>query len=161
MGKLRWREPTNTQKIVEKQKQTRYWTAAQKPEITGKHSEKRKKTIYWNQKNSEYQNTSYVGARFLHVAWQGVAGAVRQLCHWPGPFQTWTATSSFDRVTRRHVAIGTIQQTQDAASVLWVYRHNSWHAAWPTVILRFTRMETRWKTLALSPRKLNETKVRE
>jgi len=52
-----------------------------------------------------------------------------------------------------HVTIGTIQQTQDAASVLWVYRHNCWRAAWPTVLLRF--METRWKTLALSPRKLN------
>jgi len=46
-----------------------------------------------------------------------------------------------------------IQQTQDAASGLWVYPHNSWHAAWPTVILSV--METRWKTLALSPRKLN------
>jgi len=52
-----------------------------------------------------------------------------------------------------HVAISTIKQTQDAASVLWVCRHNSWQAAWPTVILRF--METRWKTLALSTRKLN------
>jgi len=52
-----------------------------------------------------------------------------------------------------HVTIGTIQQTQDAASVLWVYRHNNWHAAWPTDILRF--MEIRWKTLALSPRKMN------
>jgi len=51
------------------------------------------------------------------------------------------------------VTIGTIQKTQDAASGLWVYRPNSWHAAWPTVILRF--METRWKTLALSSRKLN------
>jgi len=28
-----------------------------------------------------------------------------------------------------HITIGTIQQTQNAASVLWVYRHNSWHAA--------------------------------
>jgi len=46
--------------------------AIQKPEITGKHSEKRKKTtIYWNQKNSKYQNTSYVGARFLHLACRG------------------------------------------------------------------------------------------
>ena len=45
-----------------------------------------------------------------------------------------------------HVTTGTIQQTQEAANVLWVYRHNSWHTAWPTVILRF--METRWKTLA-------------
>jgi len=36
-----------------------YWTAVQKPEITGKHSKKRKKTtIYWNQKNSKYQYTS-------------------------------------------------------------------------------------------------------
>jgi len=36
-----------------------------------------------------------------------------------------------------HITIGTIQQTQDIASVLLVYGHNSWHAAWPTVILRF------------------------
>jgi len=48
----------NTQKIVKKQWQIRYWTAIEKPEITGKQSEKRKKaTIYWNQKNSKYQNT--------------------------------------------------------------------------------------------------------
>jgi len=33
-----------------------------------------------------------------------------------------------------------------------VYRHNSRHAAWPTVILRF--VETRWKTRALSIRNL-------
>jgi len=33
-----------------------------------------------------------------------------------------------------HVTIGTIQQTQDAASVLWVYRHNSCHAARPVVL---------------------------
>jgi len=52
-----------------------------------------------------------------------------------------------------HVAIGAIQQTQDEAMVLWVSWHNSWHAAWQTVILRF--METRWKTLALSPPMLN------
>ena len=26
-----------------------------------------------------------------------------------------------------YITIGTIQQTQDAASVLWVYRRNSWH----------------------------------
>ena len=86
-----------------------------------------------------------VSARFLHLTWQG--GEVRQLCHWSGALQTWTATSSF------------FQQTQDAATVLWIYRHNSWHAAWPTVILRF--MEIRWKTLELSPRKLNKTKFRE
>jgi len=52
-----------------------------------------------------------------------------------------------------HVTIGTIQQMQDAANVHSVYRHNSRHAAWPTVTLRF--METRWKTLALSTRNLN------
>ena len=52
-----------------------------------------------------------------------------------------------------HVTFGTIQQTQDAVNVLWVYRHNSRHAAWPTVILGF--METRWKTLALSTQNLN------
>jgi len=28
-------------------------------------------TIYWNQKNSKYQNASYVGAQFLHLAWHG------------------------------------------------------------------------------------------
>ena len=108
-----------------------------------------KTTIYWTQKNSKHQNKSYVGARFLHLAWQG-GGAVRQLCHWSGAFQTWTATSSFDRVTRRNRYDSANAGTQD-----------SWHVAWPTVILRFTRMETRWKTLALSPRKLNETKFRE
>jgi len=26
--------------------------------------------------------------------------ATRRLCHWSGAFQTWTATSYFDRVTR-------------------------------------------------------------
>ena len=36
--------------------------------------------------------------------------------------------------------------------MLWVYRHNSRHADWPTVILRF--METRWKAPALSTRHL-------
>jgi len=36
-------ELANTQKIVEKQEQIRYWTTIQKNEITGKHSEKRKK----------------------------------------------------------------------------------------------------------------------
>jgi len=52
-----------------------------------------------------------------------------------------------------HVPIGTIQQMQDAASEFWICGHNGWHAAWPAVILIF--METRWKTLALSQRKLN------
>jgi len=28
--------------------------------------------------------------------------ATRQLCHWSGAFQTWTAASSFDRVTRNN-----------------------------------------------------------
>jgi len=36
-----------------------------------------------------------------------------------------------------HETIGAVQQSQGAASVLWVYRHNSWHAAWLTVISRF------------------------
>jgi len=45
--------------------------------------------------------------------------------------------------------IGKIQPTQDAASVLWVlYRHNSWHVAWPTVVPRF--METRGKTSVIT-----------
>jgi len=53
-----------------------------------------------------------------------------------------------------HVTIGTIPQTKDAASVLWVYPHNSWHAACPIV----------WKLIArqpLSTRKLNKTDFRE
>jgi len=110
----------------------------------------RKTTICWNQTNSKYKNTSYVGTRFLHLACQGgrfVSYATDQVHH-PQVL-----------LIESHVAIGMIQQTQDAASVLWVYRHNKWHAAWPTLILRF--METRWKTLALSPRKLNKTKFRE
>jgi len=37
-------------------------------------------------------------------------------------------------------------------NVLWLYRHNSRHAAWPTVILRF--IATRWKTQALSTQNL-------
>jgi len=52
-----------------------------------------------------------------------------------------------------NVTIGTIKQMQDAASALWLYRRNRWHKAWPTVIMRF--IETCWKTLALSPSKLN------
>ena len=36
--------------------------------------------------------------------------------------------------------------------MLWVYRHNSRHAAWPTVILRL--IATRWKTPALSTQNL-------
>jgi len=58
-----------------------------------------------------------------------------------------------------HITIGTMQQTQDAASALWVYRHNSCHATWPTVMLTF--MGSRWNTQAWSPRKLNKTKFRE
>jgi len=54
---------------------------------------------------------------------------------------------------KSHVTTGTIEQTQDAANVLWVYRHNRWHATWPTVVLIFRK--DRWNTLALSTRKLN------
>jgi len=43
-----------------------------------------------------------------------------------------------------HVTVDTIHQTQDAVKVCWVCWHNSRHAAWPTVILRF--MKTRWRT---------------
>ena len=42
-----------------------------------------------------------------------------------------------------NVTIDTIQQTQDVASVLWVYRHNSWRVAWPTVILIFMKLVER------------------
>jgi len=81
-----------------------------------------------------------------------VTPANRQLCHWSDAFKHEHPQVL---LIESHVTIGTIQQTQDAASVFWAYRLNSWHAAWPTVILRF--METRWKTLALSPRKFNKT----
>jgi len=74
-------------------------------------------------------------------------------------------TSNFDQVRFKneqpqvlsrdlHVAIDTIHRTQDAANVLWVYRHNSPHAAWPTGNRVFIFMEARWKTLALSTRNL-------
>jgi len=53
-----------------------------------------------------------------------------------------------------HVTLGTIQQTQDATCLHWVYRHTNRHAA--TVVLKF--METHWRTLdlleALSKRNL-------
>jgi len=108
MEKLSWREPTG-------QHSENSWETIANPVLnsytkTRNHRKTlritQKTTIYWNQNNSNYQNTSYVGARFLHLAWQG---AVRQLYHWSGAFQTWTATSS---LIESHVAIGTIQQTQ-------------------------------------------------
>jgi len=34
---------------------------------------------------------------------------------------------------QKHVTIGAIQQTQDAANVFSVYRHYRGHAAWPMV----------------------------
>ena len=40
----------------------------------------------------------------------------------------------------------------ERSHVLWLWRHNSRHTAWPTVILRF--METRWMALASSTRNL-------
>jgi len=63
-----------------------------------------------------------------------------------------STTLSFDQVhfkhkqpqvfsTDLHVTIGMIQQIQDAANTLWVYRPNSRHAAGPTVILGY--MKTR------------------
>jgi len=52
-----------------------------------------------------------------------------------------------------HVTIGTIKQIQDAANVHWVHLHNSRHATWPMVTLRFIII--RWKTMALSIRDLN------
>jgi len=72
------------------------------PENTPKNA--KKTTIEWNQKNSKYQNTSEVGARFLHLSWRGAihTPATRQLCHWSGAFQTCTATSSFDGVTHKN-----------------------------------------------------------
>jgi len=33
-----------------------------------------------------------------------------------------------------HLTVDTIDQTQDAVNVLWIRRHYSRHAAWPTVI---------------------------
>jgi len=70
---------------------------------------------------------------------------------------------SFDQVYIKHkqpqvvspdsrATIDTIHQTQDSTTLLWVWRHYSRHAAWPTVIVIF--METRWKNLALSTRNL-------
>jgi len=89
-----------------------------------------------------------MGSRFFHLACQG--GIVPL-----GPVGYATYQAHFKQEQPQvlsadsHVTIGTIQQIQDAAKVLCVYRHNSRHAASPTVILRF--MEICWKTLALSP----------
>jgi len=69
-------------------------------ENTPKHAKNNNDQSTETKRNSKYQNTSYVSARFLHLVWQ--AGGVRQLCHWSGAFQTWTATSSFDRVTHHN-----------------------------------------------------------
>jgi len=71
-------------------------------------------TIYRNQKNSKYQNTSYAGAQFLYLAWRGrgrfVSYATDQVHFKHEQPQVLTIES--------HLTIGTIQPTQDAASVL-------------------------------------------
>ena len=67
MGKLSWREPTG-------QHSENSWETIANPVLnsytkTRNHRKALRKTqkttIYWNQKNSKYQNTSYVGARFF------------------------------------------------------------------------------------------------
>ena len=74
--------------------------------------------IYLNQKNSKYQNTSRAGARFLHLAWEG--GRFAPL----SPVSYATDQTHFKHekpqvlLLESHVTIGTIQQTQDAVSVL-------------------------------------------
>jgi len=82
-------------------------------------------------------------------AYAVLTSATRQLCHWSGEFWTWTATSSFDRVTRNNRRfskrrtqpacleyINTIAGMQlDQTSYwdswklfgrLWRYHHESW-----------------------------------
>jgi len=75
-----------------------------------------------------------------------------------------SATSSFDQVHIKleqpqvlspdsHLTIDTIHQAQNAANVLLVWRHYSWHVASPAVMfimLRFTI--ARCKTLVLPTR---------
>jgi len=81
--------------------------AIQKPEITGKHSEKRKKTTSTETKGIVGLNTKkYKLGRgpVFTLAWQGRSShpCHRQLCQWSGAFQTQTATSSSDGVTRNN-----------------------------------------------------------
>jgi len=66
-------------------------------------------------------------------------------------FKLWSGAYLTFRLIKQ-VTIDTIHKTQDAVKVLWVCRHYSRHAAWPTVVLRF--MKTCWKTLVLSTQNL-------
>jgi len=104
--------------------------------------------------------TSYlVGARFLHLAFQGKAvrtPATRQLCHWSGAFQTLKATTSFDRVTRNNqYDSANAGRSQLALSVSTTELACS---------LTNRDIEIHGNSLedfSLSPRKLNKTNFRE
>jgi len=104
-----------------------------------------------------------VRAWFLHLACQGAFLT-------PAPVSYATYQEHFKHEQPQVlsadslVTIRTIQQTQDAANVLWVglYRHNSRHAAWPTIILRY--MENCFKDSGVITTKsecMNKTKFHE
>jgi len=80
-------------------------------------------------KNAEKQQSTETKARFLHLAWQ--RGRFAPLP--PVSYATDQVHLKHEQPQvlwiEPHVTIGTIQPTQDAASVLRVYRHNSWHVA--------------------------------
>jgi len=69
--------------------------------------------------NSKYQNTSYVGARLLYLSWQG---AGRDAPMPPVSYATDQVHLKYKQPQvlwiESHVTIGTIQQTEDAASLL-------------------------------------------
>jgi len=122
----------NTQKIVKKQYQIRYLTAIQKPEIIGKQSEKPKK----QQQCTDMKRiaNSKIQARWGPSCYISFGrGAVRFAPLPPVSYATDHVHFKHKHpqvlLIESHVTIGTIQQTQDTASVLGVYRHNRWHAA--------------------------------
>jgi len=121
-----------------------YWTAIQKPEITGKHSKKRKKTRSTKTKRIVNTDIQFKLGRGRVFTFSLAGGRFAPLP--PVSYATDQLHFKHEQpqllLIEPHVTIDMIQWTQDAANVLWAYRHNSWQA-WPTVILRF--METRWK----------------
>ena len=82
-------------------------------------SRKTQKSNLLKPKECKYQNTTQVGARFLHLDWQG-GGRFAPLP--PVSYATDQVQFKHEQpkvlLIKSHITIGTIQQTQYAASVL-------------------------------------------
>ena len=80
---------------------------------------KQKNNTLLKPKECKYQNTTQVGARFLHLDWQG-GGRFAPLP--PVSYATDQVQFKHEQpkvlLIKSHITIGTIQQTQYAASVL-------------------------------------------